>query len=279
MSSRTPGTWSARFRVDARPHDRKKTLMAVHELYLLYLGRVYFDPANADNAWGQVPGYLIHTASGRYILVDTGNPLIPGGATWEQRGDDVFIETQPEDDIVPRLAELGLQPKDIDLLVSSHFDFDHCGRHDVFALAGTESVVQRRHLEAARAEPERFDPALWDLPGLRYIPLDGDTELEPGLRLLETSGHAIGHQSVYVETPDGPVILAIDAIGRRREALLRRVPEWSSDGHAALASLERLLRLAEETDAYLVYGHEQRQWQALPHSPAPFRRPTGETSG
>ena len=38
----------------------------------------------------------------------------------------------------------------------------------------------------------------FDHPALRYRLIEGDTELVPGLTLLETSGHTPGHQSVLV---------------------------------------------------------------------------------
>src|SRR5512135_801914 len=53
----------------------------------------------------------------------------------------------------------------------------------------------------------------FDHPALRYRLIEGDTELRPGLTLLETSGHAPGHQSVLVRLPQtGPVLLTIDAV-------------------------------------------------------------------
>ena len=48
--------------------------------------------------------------------------------------------------------------------------------------------------------------------GIDYQQFSGDLELEPGLQLLHTPGHARGQLSVYVETATGPVILAIDAL-------------------------------------------------------------------
>ena len=49
--------------------------------------------------------------------------------------------------------------------------------------------------------------------------VDGDTELLPGVTLIETSGHAPGHQSVLVRLPKtGAVLLVIDAVGRARHA-------------------------------------------------------------
>lgn len=244
----------------------------MHELFLLHLGQLgVHDPETGEDRFNQVPGYLIHTATGRWILVDTGNPSSLIGAGTSEPWMLLLCNTRPEDDIVSRLAELDFTPGDIDLLISTHFDFDHCGRHDAFAAVGIESVVQRSHLEIAVAEP-RHDTALWDLPGIRYTPVDGDTELEPGLCLLETSGHAIGHQSVYVETASGPVILAADAIASGEMLETRSVPEWYADVNAAETSMDRLAALAEETGAYLLYGHDQAQWESLPRSPVPFVR-------
>ena len=246
--------------------------MVVHELFLLHLGQLGArDEKTGEAHYNQVPGYLIRTATGNVVVVDTGNPLAMIGAEDAEPWARLLSNTLPEDDIVPRLAEHGLTPADVDLLVSTHFDFDHCGRHDVFGEAGTESVVQSRHLAAARKE-RRYDRALWDVPGIRYREVDGDVELEPGLRLIATSGHAIGHQSVFVEAVDGPVILAVDAISAGDMIETREIPDWYSDVGEAARSMDRLVALANETGAYLLFGHDQPQWDSVPKSPAPFRR-------
>jgi N-acyl homoserine lactone hydrolase len=247
--------------------------MAAHELDLLHLGRLGSrDPDTGETDFAQVPGYLVRTATGRTILVDTGNPAAltgqPTGAPWW----DLLNDTRPQDDVVRRLAELGVAPGDVDLLISTHFDFDHCGRHDAFAGMGITSLVQREHLEAARDDP-RFDPALWDLPGIDYTPVDGDLELEPGLRLIASPGHVIGHQSVYVETAAGPVLLAIDAIAFADQITMKRFPSTYPDPEAARRSRDKLVALAAETGAFLLMGHDGSQWATLPKSPAPFRRP------
>src|SRR5215203_4763920 len=103
--------------------------MAAHELYLLHLGQLGLpDAETGETHFAQVPGYLIRTAEGRTVLVDTGNPVAvigqPTAAPWWDHPND----TRPQDDIVQRLAELGITPGDVDLLISTHFDFDHCGR-------------------------------------------------------------------------------------------------------------------------------------------------------
>jgi N-acyl homoserine lactone hydrolase len=245
----------------------------VHELYLLDLGQLGSrDPNTGKAHFNQVPGYLIRTATGKHVLVDTGNPAVLVGAETAEPWWSLLNNTTPQDDVVNRLAELGLTPGDVDVLISTHFDFDHCGRHDAFAEAGITSLVQREHLAAAQDDP-RFDRALWDLPGIEYQAVDGDFELEPGLRLIASPGHVLGHQSVFVETADGAVLLAIDAISVAEQIDMPFFPTTYPDPEAALRSRDKLLALAAETGAFLLMGHDAPQWDALPKSPQPFRRP------
>ena len=67
---------------------------------------------------------------------------------------------------------------------------------------------------------------------------------------MATPGHIAGHQSVYVETADGPVILAIDAIAIAEQMTMPWFPTTTPDADAALRSRDRLLALAKETGAW-----------------------------
>lgn len=247
--------------------------MGVHELYLLNLGQLGSrDEVTGETHFNQVPGYLIRAATGRTVLVDTGNPAVLIGKATSEPWWPLLNNTLPEDDLMNRLAELELTPGDIDLLVSTHFDFDHCGRHELFAGSGITSYVQREQLAVARDDP-RFDAALWDIPGINYVPVDGDYEIEPGLRLIASPGHVLGHQSVFVEAADGPVLLAIDAISVAEQIDMKQFPSTYPDPEAARQSRDNLVALAEESGALLLMGHDAAQWETLPRSPAPFRRP------
>jgi N-acyl homoserine lactone hydrolase len=60
-----------------------------------------------------------------------------------------------------------------------------------------------------------MDPRLqireWvEAPGVRYVPVDGELELLPGLRLVPAPGHTAGMQMVVVETGGRPVIVGGD---------------------------------------------------------------------
>jgi N-acyl homoserine lactone hydrolase len=128
------------------------------------------------------------------VLVDTGiKELHPAAA-----------------DLDPRLRPLSelLDLSDIDLVVNTHLHFDHCGGNHLFA--DRPIHVQRRELDDARSE-EGYTIREWvDPPGVRYVPVDGELELLPGLRLLPAPGHTPGMQVVVVETGECPVVVGGD---------------------------------------------------------------------
>ena len=92
----------------------------------------------------------------------------------------------------------------------------------------------------------------------------------PGLTLLETSGHASGHQSVLVRLPQtGPVLLASDAVVLQRLFTTDR-KAWPIENEEQLrASTRKLLDLVErEHVALVIFGHDGQQWQTLKKAPA-----------
>src|SRR3954447_16872706 len=114
-------------------------------------------------------------------------------------------------DMDPRLMPLneqGFDLADIDLVVNTHLHFDHCGGNHLFA--GTPIYVQRRELEDARSQDDYTIREWVDAPGVRYLPIDGELELLPGLRLVPAPGHTRGIQVVVVETGGHPVVVCGD---------------------------------------------------------------------
>ena len=233
-------------------------------LYLMQLSTTTI-PLAAGQTLAMSSGcYLVQTSDGRNILIDSGLPADytppPGTPPAENRKN-----------VLEHLADLGLRPDDIDLLICTHFDVDHAGYHDVFTRA--ELVVQHDHYALARSGHVRYAAARahWDHPALRYRLIEGDTELLPGLWLIETSGHAPGHQSVLVHLPQtGKVLLAIDAVVLQRLFTADRRAWPTDDNEEQLrASTRKLLDLVErEHVALVIFGHDGEQWQTLKKAPA-----------
>jgi len=232
------------------------------KLYLMQLSTTTLPLPQGRTMEMVLPCYLIETNDGKHTLIDTGiaadaRPL--GGPRSEN-----------EKNVLESLADIGLSPADIDTLICTHFDIDHAGYHDHFPDA--ELIVQRKHYELARNSHPRFAPARahWDHPALHYRFVDGDTELLPGLTLLETSGHAPGHQSVLVRLPQtGAVLLAIDAVVMQRLFTMDR-RAWPNDDNEEqlLASTRKLLDVVEREQVQLVvFGHDGQQWKGLKKAP------------
>ncbi|MGA7670027.1 MAG: N-acyl homoserine lactonase family protein [Nitrolancea sp.] len=225
--------------------------------------RLYVMQLGLSDIGSPVPGYLIQTDDGKNVLVDSGYPES------DYRGSTA---TRPESDwVVSRLAEIGLKPSDIDVVVCSHLDVDHAGSHDAFPNA--EFVVQREHLAAAKTMP-RFQGIRdhWGGPRLNYREVDGDVELLPGIELIETSGHVPGHQAILVRLPKtGPVLLAVDAIPSDFSGFTpetRPTGTYDNDVEGTRKSTRKLVDLSErEQVALTIRGHDSKQWPQLTKSP------------
>ena len=145
-----------------------------------------------------VHGFVV-THPGGAVLVDTGC-----GGPDEWLNDWRVVNRSVAD----ALAELDMTPADVGLVINTHLHFDHCGQNAVFSHAACH--VQRTELDRAKRESRElydwfgFMDARWEL-------LDGDTEILPGLSVVTTPGHTVGHQCVVVSSADGQDLLIGDA--------------------------------------------------------------------
>lgn len=204
--------------------------------------------------------YLVQTGDGKNILIDSGLPeIIPEDASDFENGQNV----------IEQLANMGLNPDDIDTVISTHYDGDHAGRHAAFTKA--QYVVQRlHHLDAASNPRYASIRSQWDQPIERILLVDGDTELLPGLELIETSGHVPGHQSVLVRLPKtGAILLTVDAVPFAEGFTRDEQDDGSNpDAQAIRASMIKLLDLVErEHIGLVIFGHDTEQWQTLKKAP------------
>lgn len=199
---------------------------------------------------------LVQTEDGKNILIDSGLPeTIPEEASDFEHGQDV----------IEQLASLSLTPDDIDTVISTHYDIDYAGRHAAFTRA--QYVVQRVHHEDAASNPRFAALRLqWDQPMERIRLVGGDTQLLPGLELIETSGHVRGHQSVLVRLPiTGAVLLTIDAVPFAAGFTRDEQDDGSNpDAEAIHFSIVKLLDLAEcEQIGLVIFGHDTAQWAGV----------------
>jgi N-acyl homoserine lactone hydrolase len=145
-----------------------------------------------------VHGFLV-TYPGGAVMVDTGV-----GAPQQVLADSRVVNRSVAD----ALDEHDMTPGDIGLVINTHLHFDHCGQNAVFKHA--PFYIQSAELARARRETPQL--ADWfDFMDARYELLDGDAEILPGLSVIATPGHTVGHQSVVVSTGNGAEVLIGDA--------------------------------------------------------------------
>lgn len=186
---------------------------------------------------GQVFGFVVRHPDG-IVLVDT-------GVGWgSQRIDEAYqpVHRQIED----ALAGLGIGLGDVAAVVNTHLHFDHCGGNRQFP--SVPIYVQRADYEATQMP--RFTIPEWvDFPGARYELLSGEATILAGVKVIPTPGHTPGHQSVVVDTSEGPIVIAGQAIYSGAEyAHIRDTGQIlpgdpQPDPNAYLASARRLIEL------------------------------------
>jgi N-acyl homoserine lactone hydrolase len=218
-------------------------------------------------------GYVIRSGE-QVVLVDTGFPpayLEVPDAAGRRDGLDAFgrlVSISEANRPEVQLELLALAPGDVTELVLTHGDVDHVGGAGAFP----DATVVMSRAERETGPPRYFeDVRPLDWPDARSRLVDGDEELAPGLTLLATPGHSPGHLSLRVRLCEtGTVLLAGDAISREHE-VQTGVNGGAADVEQARESARRLLEIARDEEALLVYGHDPEQRRTLRFAPDVYR--------
>jgi N-acyl homoserine lactone hydrolase len=206
----------------------------------------------ADESWageqGVVVAYAIRRRAG-VLLFDTG--LGFGSVELDERYHPVGRR------LADVLGEARIRLADVDLVANCHLHADHAGQNA--ALPGIPIHVQRTELARARAGD--YTILDWiDGPEIQYVEADGDHELMPGVRVLSTPGHSVGHQSLVVDQPDGPVVLTGQAIYGLDEWLGSAGREGRSTAPDAAAYDASVARIRAIDPTRVLFAHDRRPW-------------------
>ncbi|MEX0783889.1 MAG: N-acyl homoserine lactonase family protein [Dehalococcoidia bacterium] len=233
--------------------------MRLSDIVPLHLATVVFpDFHPLAGQEGVVRGFVIRHESGP-ILLDTGVGLGNGDIDRWYQPKSVRIENA--------LAEAGLDVTDLLAVVNSHLHFEHSGQNQ----AAGSCPVYVQLAELAAADAPNFTIREWvRFPGANYVELDGDYDLVPGVRLLSTPGHTPGHQSVVVETDEGLIVIAGQAIYSAREFLHLKSTRSLLEGDPPpdpSAYVESALRIIDLQPAAVFFSHDETTVRAIDSRP------------
>ncbi len=214
-----------------------------------------------------IPGFLITTDHGEYVLVDTGfpakyaaNPVLAA----QEDGLTAFghVRHLTETNLCAgQLALLGLTPADIDLVILTHSHIDHIGGLETVTPAPIIIGIEERALPRPLYWGD-CQPMVW--PAAQWLPVHEDTDIAPGLTVLHVPGHAPGQLALRLDLPQtGRVILTSDAISRPSEPA-----EGFADAHDPTRAAHHAARLMQMgQDAVMIWGHCPQQWHEIRKTP------------
>jgi glyoxylase-like metal-dependent hydrolase (beta-lactamase superfamily II) len=166
---------------------------------------------------------LLVKTKDKNILIDAGM-----GETLTDRMKKIYgIEKESELD--KGLAMFGLKPEDIDLVILTHLHLDHAGGvvkfnhrgEKVPSFPNARHVIRSQEWKDALVPDERtaatyFPENFLVLENSQLVELvDGEKEIEPGVKVIPTGGHTAGHQAVLIESGNEKVICPGDIIPTR----------------------------------------------------------------
>jgi N-acyl homoserine lactone hydrolase len=107
------------------------------------------------------------------------------------------------------LAGVGVKPEDIDIVIQTHLQWDHCANTN--QCKNAKVLVQEEELRFAFAPHPILAPTYEKslFKGLNFVVVKGNYEVAPGIELLFTPGHTPGCQSVVVNTDHGKAVIKI----------------------------------------------------------------------
>ena len=197
------------------------------------------------------------------ILVDTG-----AGRKYSPKEQDIY-GVGGEPDVVARLARLGMEPGDVDLVINTHLHFDHCGgntRQEGEAVApnfpNATYIVAREDYLTATARNERTAVSyrsenwapLQESNQLRLV--EGEQEIVPGVSLVHTPGHTPGHHSVKVRSGGETVFFLGDLCATTAHVPLPWIMGYDLFPLTTLETRKRIYARAAAEKWLLLFDHD-----------------------
>jgi len=223
--------------------------------------------------WMPIYCWLIEHPDG-LVLVDTGETAqiyekgyLPDGGLYHKAVETRITEAE---EILPQLAQLGVQPKDIKTIIFTHLHGDHIG-----------GLKHFQHYEIFVAEEEYKMATSKKGPSNGYFPKNWSTWFKPNLisyvdgvegvftksqkitkdgaiLVVSTPGHSVGHQSILVKSPNKTVFVGGD-LTYNLDTLEREIADVVLMNKAAKQTVKTVKQYVQSTPSIYLSSHD---WNA-----------------
>ena len=225
--------------------------MANYKIYPLNLGKLI-----RNNAETPIVAFYL-TDGVNKVIVDTGGVPADG-----KKFMPYFQE--PGQRIEEALAILGVDPAEINIVINTHFHWDHMSNNHLFVNA--RHYVQRAEYQYALA-PIPTDEWSFDkskLIAIKWNLLDGDEQIADGLYGMWVGGHTPGSMCVIVDTEKGKAALTSDFI--TDYAQWEHEPKLAGKVYTDIVEYYRGIKKLEKACDYIIPGHN---FEVLTHKVFP----------
>lgn len=199
-------------------------------------------------------------ARGRKLLVDTGSD------NNVERNSRLHnpVDRSEGKHVTEMLGRHGVRPEEIDGIILTHLHWDHAQAVPDLP-ADIPVYCQKEELKFA-IDPFPTDAKHYETRATDQLPyflkifhqyrlLDGEEEIEPGIRVIPLPGHSCGSQGVVVETSDGAFVLTGDLLNVRQNWETRTPGGIYNDIKAYFDSFRTLEQL-ERQGATVLPSHD-----------------------
>ena len=207
------------------------------------------------------------------IVVDTGETARVAEPGYFPRWQPFFKfavreAVEPEQEIGPQLARLGIRPKDVRMVVMTHLHTDHAGGLHHFP--DSKILVTRPELDYASGLrgrlrgypsnrwPNWFNPTPLDLQPTPLAPFPRSLRLTQAgdVTAVALPGHSPGHVGVIVDDGDHTVFLAGDSSYTQELMLRGAIDGVGSDEASERATHDRIRAYAAAQPTVYLVAHD-----------------------
>ncbi len=228
---------------------------------------------------------LLVEHSAGLLLIDTG-----AGNKEEKKFLDIYgIENEGTNGrtwLEDGLAEVGVGPEDISIVINTHLHFDHAGgntyrdeRGEIkLSFPKARYIVKRGEYDYATHPNERTAASYFErnfapvVKAHKFEFVIREKEIVKGIRVVPTPGHTPFHQSVLIESGGERAFFLADMLPTHAHLPLAWIMGYDVEPLVTLETKRRILRQAEDENWLLIFEHDATvPWGHVEHDGKGYR--------